>query len=174
MDGVAQWISDRFDHGGRSTHLPDPRLHPIPVVDPSSLTNTHQDRRSATRKRSLVRALRNGVALVSLFLAQAGQARAEVRLPAVIGNHMVLQRDQPAPIWGWAAPGEAVAVTLDSHTVKTTTTRDGRWMIRLPAMKAGGPHVMTVTGSANTITVKDILIGELWVCSGQSNMEWRV
>ncbi len=98
------------------------------------------------------------------------QARADVRLPHVIGNHMVLQRGIELPIWGWAEPGEAVKVSLGDQSASATAGADGRWQVRLPKMEAGGPHTLKVAGR-NTIELTDVLVGEVWVCSGQSNME---
>jgi len=100
-------------------------------------------------------------------------AAGEVRLPRIIGDHMVIQRGKALPIWGWADAGEEVTVTLGQVKAAATAGRDGRWRVTLPAMKAGGPHTMTVRGK-NTLEVKDILVGEVWVCSGQSNMGFKV
>jgi sialate O-acetylesterase len=100
-------------------------------------------------------------------------AWADVKLPAVIGSHMVLQRDQPLPIWGWADPGEDVVVRLGEREAKATADKDGNWKVRLEKMPAGGPHKMTIQGK-NTVTLEDILVGEVWIGSGQSNMEWSV
>lgn len=102
-----------------------------------------------------------------------GQANADVRLPAVIGNHMVLQQNMPLKIWGWADPDEAVTVQILSNKVKTKADKNGKWLVTLPEMSAGGPHSMTVSGK-NTVAIENILVGEVWVCSGQSNMEWTV
>ncbi len=98
---------------------------------------------------------------------------ADVRLPAIFGDHMVLQRDELVPIWGWAEPNEAVTVTIldQIHTVKTKN--DGRWRIELKPEPAGGPHVMTITGT-NKIELSNVMFGEVWICSGQSNMAWAV
>jgi sialate O-acetylesterase len=116
--------------------------------------------------------------VVSLLLAAAGapRARADVKLPAVIGSHMVLQRDRPLPIWGWADPGEVIVVRLDQATgVKDIAVRadsDGNWKAVLPALKADGKaHQMTISGK-NMIILDDILIGDVWLGSGQSNMEF--
>jgi sialate O-acetylesterase len=109
-----------------------------------------------------------------MFLAfAAAVVQAEVRLPHVIGSHMVLQRDMAVPIWGWADPGERVMVKIAGQEASAVSDDKGRWMIRLKAMEAGGPHEMTVAGT-NTIQLADILVGEVWVCSGQSNMEMPV
>ncbi len=101
-------------------------------------------------------------------------AHGDVRLPAVIGDHMVLQRGKPLPIWGWADAGEAIAVTLGDQTKQTKANDAGTWRVTFDAIdQADAPLQLTVKG-ANTLTVKDILIGEVWVCSGQSNMQWSV
>ncbi|MHB8899691.1 MAG: sialate O-acetylesterase, partial [Thermoguttaceae bacterium] len=97
-------------------------------------------------------------------------ARADVRLPHVFGDHMVLQQQQPIPVWGWAQPGEKVSVRLGTGDAATTVAGDdGAWSLKLPAQKAGGPVEMTVAGN-NRLTLTDVLIGEVWLCSGQSNM----
>ena len=100
--------------------------------------------------------------------------RADVKLPSVLNSHMVLQRDMPIPVWGWADAGEKVTVSIDDASASATADADGEWKVSLPAMKAdGNAHAMTVSGK-NTITLDDILIGEVWVGSGQSNMEWSL
>lgn len=96
-----------------------------------------------------------------------------MRLASVFSDHMVLQRDCPIPIWGWAQAGEAVAVEFAGRTVHTTTDATGRWQVKLPALPAGGPHTLCVHGSA-TRAIRDVLVGEVWICSGQSNMEWQL
>ncbi|THU36037.1 sialate O-acetylesterase [Niastella caeni] len=107
------------------------------------------------------------ILISSLFcLATTGQ----VKLPRLISDNMVLQRDAKLSIWGWAAVGEKVNVKFKDKTYITTTGADSIWMITLPAMKTGGPYEMEITGS-NRIVIKNILIGDVWVCSGQSNME---
>src|SRR5580704_14777673 len=102
-------------------------------------------------------------------------APAQVRLPQLIGDHMVLQREIPVNIWGWAAPGEKVEVRFAGKRYKTKAAGDSSWQVKLEAMKAGGPYDMDIRGSnagtgSNEITLKDILIGDVWFCSGQSNM----
>lgn len=106
-------------------------------------------------------------------LAISVNVRADVKLPAVIGDNMVLQRNAEVPVWGWDTAGTEVTVSLGKAKVSAKADESGKWMVKLPAMKAGGPHEMTVAGS-NTVTVKNILFGEVWLCSGQSNMEWTV
>ena len=109
-----------------------------------------------------------------VLLAGVQAATADVKLPEVISNNMVLQKDIPLPIWGWAEAGEEVSVTLGESSVKATTDAAGKWKVTLPAIKtAGGPHEMTVKGK-NEIKIANILVGEVWAGSGQSNMQWAV
>lgn len=112
--------------------------------------------------------------LLLIFLAGfAGtqNARAEVTLPHVFGSHMVLQRDRPIMIWGWATPHETVTVQLGTVTETAKANAKGEWKLSLPSMPAGGPYTLTVSGSS-TVTYDDVMIGEVWLCSGQSNMEF--
>lgn len=99
-----------------------------------------------------------------------------VKLPKAISSHMVLQRDRPLPIWGWADPGEEVTVKLDAATATATADEQGNWKVVPPAVKADGgkTHSMTVRGKKNTITLDDLLFGDVWLGSGQSNMEWPI
>lgn len=100
--------------------------------------------------------------------------RAEVRLPALFSDHAVMQRAEHVPVWGQAAPGEVVSVTLGAQTGKTTAGPDGHWQVQLDLSSAPpGPCALEVK-AASTITVNDVLIGEVWLASGQSNMEWVV
>jgi len=108
-----------------------------------------------------------------LVLAVGAVAPAAVKLPSIFSDHVVLQRQMPLTIWGWADAGEKVTVELAGKSATTQAGDDGRWRVELPAMEAGGPHTLTVKGS-NTLTVNDVLVGEVWLCSGQSNMEWPV
>jgi sialate O-acetylesterase len=110
-------------------------------------------------------------ALCLFFVAQQ-QARAEVRVPSLVGDNMVLQQGRKSRVWGWAAPGEHVTVSLVGRG-KAGATADGRgrWEVFLGPLKSGGPFVLTIAG-ANTLTFKNVLVGDVWVCSGQSNMEW--
>ncbi len=109
----------------------------------------------------------------ALFLLSVNSLYAGVRLPKIISNHMVLQREQPVKIWGWADRGERVTVTFNGQEERTRTGKDGRWVVTLKPMEAGGPFRMEIKGQ-NTIVFEDILIGDVWICSGQSNMEWSV
>lgn len=93
-----------------------------------------------------------------------------VRLPALVGDHMVLQRDQPLPIWGWATPGEKIIIDFQRHRYPALTPATGKWQLSLPAMPSGGPFAMTIVGQ-NTLIINDILVGDVWLAAGQSNME---
>lgn len=96
-------------------------------------------------------------------------SKAEVKLPQLIGDHMVLQRNVKLKIWGWAAVGERVTVSFNGKKVSTVASKDNKWLIILPAMQAGGPYTMTIQGS-NKISLNDVLIGDVYFCAGQSNM----
>jgi sialate O-acetylesterase len=104
----------------------------------------------------------------------ATSVSAEVKLPNVIGNDMVLQRDLPVPIWGWADKGEEVTVTFAGQSKTAKPGKNGKWMVKLSALKANSkPATLTIKGS-NEINLENILVGEVWICSGQSNMEWSI
>ncbi len=115
--------------------------------------------------------------LASLFLPavvlSASIAEAKIKLPALVSDHMVLQQEVKVNVWGWAEPGEKVTVKFADKTVKTTTGKDKKWSVRLEGLKAGSSGDLTVAGE-DTVVVKDVLVGEVWVGSGQSNMEWTV
>ncbi|MBE7177382.1 MAG: sialate O-acetylesterase [Mucilaginibacter polytrichastri] len=98
---------------------------------------------------------------------------ADVKLPTLVGDHMVLQRGKPITVWGWADPGEDVSVILGPEKGRVKTPASGMWTLKLKAMPAGGPYTMTIKGK-NSITLSDILLGDVWICSGQSNMEFEV
>lgn len=98
---------------------------------------------------------------------------ADVRLPAILSDHMVVQQDRPVHIWGWAEPGERVRVVFNGTGLNDTADAAGRWSVYFAPQQAGGPYEMTVEG-ASRVTVSDILVGEVWVGSGQSNMAWPV
>ncbi len=100
--------------------------------------------------------------------------QAAVTLPKVFSDNMVLQRDKPLKIWGWADPQEAVTISFNGQQVKAKADKSGAWHTELKAMKYGGPYDMTVSGKSGKQTLKNILIGDVWLCSGQSNMEWML
>lgn len=113
--------------------------------------------------------IRLGVAVLLCFCT-ALQTDAKVKLPALISDGMVLQREQPVKIWGTADAGESVSVTFMKKKYAATADNNGHWSVTLPSMKAGGPYLMRI----NDIKLNDILIGDVWLCSGQSNMELPV
>lgn len=94
---------------------------------------------------------------------------AQVRLPRLVRDSMVLQRDKPVKLWGWASPGERVSIRFLGKQFRTTTGNNGKWSVKIPPQKAGGPYTMRIDGN-NHIILRDILVGDVWVCSGQSNM----
>jgi sialate O-acetylesterase len=112
------------------------------------------------------------VLAVGVLFAATSPASAAVKLPAIFSDNMILQRDQAVPVWGWAKGGAEVSVSIAGQTAKATAGQDGRWKVSLEKLSAGGPHELVVeeTGG-NKITRKNVLVGEVWVCSGQSNME---
>ncbi len=111
--------------------------------------------------------------LICLSVIISISAFADVKLPSIYGSHMVLQRNRPIKIRGWADPGESVTVELAGKKAIAATGPDGNWQVELPAMKAGGPYTVSIQGK-NKLKLDDVLIGEVWICSGQSNMEWRL
>lgn len=101
-------------------------------------------------------------------------SRAELKLPAIIGDHMVLQQKQANPIWGWDAPGTEVTVSFAGQEKKATAGDDGKWTVKLDPLEANAdPATLKIEGSSSRV-VKDVLVGEVWMCSGQSNMGWTV
>ncbi len=98
---------------------------------------------------------------------------AEVKLPRIFSSNMVLQQGIEIPVWGWADKGEQITVTFNNKTLRTKTDNNGKWIVKLPVTDYGGPHTLVVKGK-NTVVFENVLIGEVWVCSGQSNMEWGV
>jgi sialate O-acetylesterase len=119
------------------------------------------------------RLLSRALAVSLLVLCFAAALSADVRLPAVFTDHMVLERDMPVPVWGWAAAGEKVTVSLAGQTKTATACDAGKWSVKFDAIPAGGPYLLKVQGQ-NAVEVRDVLVGEVWLCSGQSNMDMRV
>lgn len=107
-------------------------------------------------------------------LALTAAARAEVKLPSIISDHMVVQADTTIPIWGWAEPGEQVTVSLGGQSQTATAGADGKWTVKLGKYKAGGEALTLTAKGKNTVTVNDVLVGEVWLGSGQSNMALQV
>jgi sialate O-acetylesterase len=126
-------------------------------------------------RRSVFRTVSQGVILASALSAVCSSVlMAEVKLPNIFSDHMVLQQGQENKVWGKGNPTEKLTITLGDKSVQATADAQGNWTAKLPVMTAGvGPLKMTVSGSS-TIEINDILIGEVWICSGQSNMQWSV
>jgi sialate O-acetylesterase len=108
-----------------------------------------------------------------LMFAAAAPLLADVKPSGLFGDHMVLQSGMAVPVWGTAAPGERVTVTPNGQKQSATASADGKWMLRLKSLKPGGPFQMTIAGT-NTIAIADVLVGEVWLGSGQSNMAFTV
>lgn len=115
------------------------------------------------------------IAATLLMMASPQALRAELKLPAIVGDHMVLQRDLELPIWGWANPGQGVTVQIAGQELAGKADEAGRWEVKLaPLATSAHPLRMTITAGAERRVLTNILVGEVWVCSGQSNMQWTV
>lgn len=112
--------------------------------------------------------------LAALVLPAAAQETAKPFLHPLFSSNMVLQRDIAAPVWGWTEPGAEVTVSVAGLTATATAGADGKWLARVGPLSAGGPHEMTVTGGGQSATLRSVLVGDVWICSGQSNMQWPV
>ncbi len=112
------------------------------------------------------------LAALAIFLA-SHSVQAALKMPNIFGDHMVVQQKMPIKVWGWTNPGQEVSVELAGKSVSAKANSDGRFDVSLPEMPAGGPHTMTIRAD-DTITFEDVLVGEVWICSGQSNMQWNV
>ncbi len=115
-----------------------------------------------------------GVALAAAFALPLGAVRAELKLPAIIGDHMVLQQKQANPIWGWDAPGTEVKVTLGAQTKTAKAGADGKWTVKLDPLPASAKPAKLVIEGSSRREIEDVLVGEVWMCSGQSNMAFQV
>lgn len=111
---------------------------------------------------------------LSLLVTLASLAVAEIRTSSIFGDSMVVQRDKPIRVWGWTEKGAEVTVSLAGKSVSGTADDSGRFDVKLPALEAGGPHEMKIQAGGDTKTFTDVLVGEVWICSGQSNMAWQV
>ena len=115
------------------------------------------------------------VIITCAFALSPATLQAEIKLPSVFGDHMVLQQGQQLPVWGWAEPEESVTVSVAGQSKSTKANKDGSWEIRISPLKVSKtPVEFSIKGNNNLIQYKDVLVGEVWLCSGQSNMEWRV
>ena len=109
-----------------------------------------------------------------IFLGIHSILSANLTLPAIFGDHMVLQRNQSNPVWGWAEAGETIEVEINGQSHSTKADKDGKWKVQLRSMPAGGPHRLEIEGDNSEFYFDDVLVGEVWICSGQSNMAWPV
>ena len=105
--------------------------------------------------------------LLMLTACACSVAEAELKFSPVFGDHMVVQRNKPIHVWGWTSPSQSVSVQLADKSASVTADDTGRFDISLDALPAGGPHEMTIKAD-ESVTFKDVLVGEVWVCSGQS------
>ncbi|MCA9118747.1 MAG: sialate O-acetylesterase [Planctomycetaceae bacterium] len=121
----------------------------------------------------LVRLLSLTLAILAFELTHCDVVRADVSVPNIFGSHMVLQQGQANPVWGWAEPDEEVTVTIGDQSHSAKADKDGRWRVKLASLPVGGPYELTIKGK-NELKLVDVLVGEVWVCSGQSNMQWAV
>ncbi|TWT84850.1 hypothetical protein CA13_63310 [Planctomycetes bacterium CA13] len=125
-------------------------------------------------KRSSFLFLCHCFAMFGFAILTSASANAEARLPGFFNDHMVLQQQMPIRVWGWAAPGEEITISLGGKSVTTKASEEGTWKTELPAMQATASGQVLLVQASNAIEVNDVLIGEVWLCSGQSNMEWTV
>ncbi|MBO0934852.1 sialate O-acetylesterase [Fibrella aquatilis] len=112
------------------------------------------------------------VFFISFTIATAQTGPSAFKLPDLFASHMVLQQQKPIPVWGWTRPGEKVTVTMAGQTQTAKADVYGRWQATFSPVAAGGPYTLTAAGKSGSATFDDVLVGEVWLCSGQSNMEW--
>lgn len=125
----------------------------------------------SVRLRNLL--LKGMTGFASAFILAVCSLHADVKMPNIFGSNMVLQRDSELPVWGWASPGETVTVSIGDNKATAVADAKGEWKLKLAPIKAGGPYVMEIKGN-NTISLNNVLVGEVWLCSGQSNMEMGI
>lgn len=114
------------------------------------------------------------LSLTILLLSLALNIMAALRLPSFFSNHMVIQRQKPVRLWGWADKGAQINISISGTKVTAKADKEGRWHATLPMMEAGGPFTLDVWTKRDTIRLQDVMIGEVWICSGQSNMEFHM
>ena len=120
------------------------------------------------------RAAISAALFIAVMTCSSPCAQAKVRLPKLFSDHMVLQRDVQAPIWGWADPEETVTLRIADQEHTAIADANGRWRIDLDPLPAGGPHELTIHGLENAITLSNVLIGDVWICSGEAGMAWSM
>lgn len=119
------------------------------------------------------RILQSLIVVLILTTLSAHADPAKPFLHGLFSDNMILQRDVPCPIWGWTRPGDKITVTLDDKSVTAVADADGRWLAKIGPKPAGGPHTVTIAGP-KTVTLKNVLFGDVWICSGQSNMDFGI
>ncbi len=119
--------------------------------------------------------MKKTIGLITLvFFVFTGLVQAQLSIPPMFSDHAVLQRNKSVPVWGIAAPNAKVTITLADKPVTVKADKKGAWSVNLPAMPAGGPYTLTIASGKQEVSFADIWLGEVWLCSGQSNMEWRL
>ncbi len=116
--------------------------------------------------------LKNIILAITVLLA-INFLQADISVPSIFGSQMVFQRDQENPVWGWADPGESVRIRINNQTIRTKADKQGNWKVNLKALPVGGPYTLEIAGK-NKLVFEDVLCGEVWLCSGQSNMQWSI
>ena len=117
--------------------------------------------------------LKTPLFLASILALGSSALKADVTLSNIFGDHMVLQREQANPVWGKADAGEQVTVSIGGQSHQTTANKHGLWRVKLDPMEASDqPQLLQVSGLKNQLSIADVLVGEVWICSGQSNMQW--
>lgn len=119
--------------------------------------------------------MKNQVILFILFFSLCSSSiEAQLKVSKLFSDHAVLQRDQPIKVWGWTSLGTPITIFFNKKKYETKSDKEGRWQVTLPMMSQGGPYTMQIKSPTEEINLKDILIGDVWICSGQSNMEWTI
>ena len=162
------WMVQSKSLQGRRSSNSNKVPHPVRMMKAKTCNGARAQRATKGKPSFFLQSL---LLLACMLSGQA--AHAEVRLPAIISNHMLVQADANPRIWGWASPGEKIEVKYPGKTLKTVADANGEWHIFLGKIKAGTKFDLTVSGT-NSISVKDVLAGEVWVCAGQSNMEFHL
>src|SRR4051812_33640419 len=114
--------------------------------------------------------------LCVLLLCVSSFTNAQIRLPAIISDNMILQQQSNVTLWGWASPGERITIkpSWADKPVGLVVAPDGKWMTHIKTTSAGGPYTLTFSGKKDSIRINNILLGEVWLASGQSNMEFFI
>ena len=124
--------------------------------------------------RVLVQSLALALAAAGTLAAASAQTEDKPYVSPIFSSNMVLQRKIPVPVWGWAQPGQKVTVSIEGRTAAATAGDDGKWIAKLQPLPVGGPYKMRIEGPQQTVTLENILVGDVWICSGQSNMEMGI